>query len=60
MPGKNSTAVIVRGHSLTLEEVVKVARYHHPVELGEESCRKVERTRKYVERLLLEKKWYMA
>lgn len=56
MPEKNSTAVVVQGHSLTLAEVVRVARYHHPVELGEDSCRRVEQTRRYVERLLLEKK----
>ncbi|KAI7256820.1 hypothetical protein KC345_g10921, partial [Hortaea werneckii] len=52
----DNQTVIVRGNTLTIEEVVRVARYHRNVELSEESCRKVDHTRKYVEKLLLEKK----
>ncbi len=50
------STVFIYGNSLTMEEVVNVARYHHHVELSEESCRKVEHTRNYVEKLLREKK----
>ncbi|MNI32513.1 Histidine ammonia-lyase [compost metagenome] len=48
--------VFINGNSLTLAEIVKVARYRHHVVLREESCRKVEHTRRYVEKLLQEKK----
>ncbi|MBW4081444.1 histidine ammonia-lyase [Paenibacillus sp. S150] len=51
-----SQSVIIHGNSLTLEEVVQVARYHRNVDIGEDSCRKVNHTRKYVEKLLQEKK----
>lgn len=51
-----NNTTIIQGHSLTIEEVVKVARYYKTVEISEESCRKVNHTRKYVEKLLLEKK----
>lgn len=52
----DNQAVTVRGNTLTIEEVVKVARYHRNVELSEESCRKVKQTRDYVEKLLAERK----
>ncbi|MEC0170558.1 hypothetical protein [Paenibacillus graminis] len=43
--------VIIHGNSLTIEEVIQVDRYHKTVGLSEESCRKVNHTRKYVEEL---------
>lgn len=52
----NNQTVMIHGNTLTIEEVIKVARYHRMVDLGVESCRKVDRSRKYVEKLLLEKK----
>ncbi|WNS41206.1 histidine ammonia-lyase [Paenibacillus sp. MMS20-IR301] len=52
----DNQTVTVRGNTLTIEEVVRVARHYRVVELSEESCRKVARTREYVEKLLLEKK----
>ncbi|MEK3687456.1 histidine ammonia-lyase [Paenibacillus sp. FSL R10-2736] len=56
MPEIDNQTVMIRGNTLTIEEVVKVARYYRMVDLSEESCRKVDRTRQYVEKLLLEKK----
>lgn len=48
--------IIINGKSLTMEEVARVARYFEQLHISEESCRKVQHTRKYVEKLLLEKK----
>ncbi|MDB4868291.1 MAG: histidine ammonia-lyase [Cohnella sp.] len=48
--------ITVNGKSLTIEDVVRVARLGAKVELGEESLQKVKRTREYVEKLLTEKK----
>jgi histidine ammonia-lyase len=56
MPNIDNQTVVIHGNTLTIEEVVKVARYYRMVDLSEESCRKVDRTRQYVEKLLLEKK----
>ncbi|MNO19745.1 Histidine ammonia-lyase [compost metagenome] len=56
MPKIANQTVIIQGSTLTIEEVVQVARYHKNVDLSEESCRKVNHTRKYVEKLLQEKK----
>ena len=51
-----ATPIIINGKSLTMEEVVRVARYFEQLHISEESCRKVQHTRKYVEKLLQEKK----
>ncbi|BFH69141.1 histidine ammonia-lyase [Paenibacillus dendritiformis] len=49
-------AVFVGGGTLTIGEVVQVARFHARVELREESIRGMAKSRAYVETLLREKK----
>lgn len=49
-------SVMVNGHSLTIEQVVNVARHGYKVEIDAESVGKMKRTRQYVEKLLAEKK----
>lgn len=48
--------VTVNGSSLTMEDVVRVARFGVKVDISAESLQKVKRTREYAEKLLLEKK----
>ncbi|WP_027093015.1 histidine ammonia-lyase [Cohnella thermotolerans] len=48
--------VNIDGHSLTLEEVVSVARHHRKVAIDERSVQAMRRTRDYVEKLLRDQK----
>lgn len=41
--------VIIKGYSLTLEEVVKVCRYHEEVELSKDAVEKIIKSRKIVD-----------
>lgn len=51
-----TSALVLDGCSLTLEETVQVARYGRRVALAPESLAKAARSRQYVEKLLQEKK----
>lgn len=53
-------AVYVGGGTLTIGQVVEVARFHAKVELREESICCMAKSRAYVESLLREKKWCTA
>ncbi|MCM3766899.1 histidine ammonia-lyase [Neobacillus niacini] len=47
---------IVAGGMVSLEDVIRVARYHYKVSLAESAKQKVLKSRQYVERLLKDKK----
>ncbi len=49
-----SVAILLDGESLTVEDVVKVARQQRPVELSEKSVKKIETSRSVLERVARE------
>jgi len=48
--------LVIDGYNLTVEDVVGVARYYNRVEVWDDAIKRVEKARKYLEKVLEEKK----
>ena len=47
-----STKIIIDGNSLTIEDIVNVARHNYEIELSAESMKKIDQSRQYVDDLV--------